>query len=58
MFVEWNEEDEHSVVEGKIVNLMNNESGYIPGASVQCTLKEVTFSATILAAGEVYRIGQ
>lgn len=58
LFVEWDEEDEHSVVEGKIVNLMNNESGYVPGASVQCALKEGTFSAKILATGEVYRIGR
>lgn len=65
IFVEWKtdheEEKEHSIVDGKLADLVNISAGYVVGAEVQCHLREGTFSATILTAGvrgacEVYSI--
>ena len=56
VFVEWNGGDEHSVVEGKVVELMDAERGFIPGANVQCVLKEGKFAATIIASGKLCRL--
>lgn len=54
VFLEWNGEDEHSVVEGKVVELVDHGSGFIPGANVQCVLREGKFSATIITTGKSF----
>ena len=51
MFVKWEEEDGHSIVEGKVVELVNKLDEYAAGAKIQCNLKEGIFSATIIATG-------
>ena len=53
VFVEWNEEHDHSVVAGKVVELMDTEKGFIKGADVQCILPEGKFGATIIATGKL-----
>ena len=54
MFVEWNEEHEHSVVAGEVVKLMDTEKGFIKGANVQCILPEGKFGDTIIATGKLW----
>lgn len=51
--MKWSGEDGHSVVEGKTVELIDIESGFVGGASVQCFLKEGNFPATIIATGRL-----
>ena len=38
-------------MQGKLVNLVDKNGGFVPGAKVEVILKEGTFSATILIAG-------
>ena len=50
--MEWHTEDaEHSIVNAKVAELVDDSSGFVPGAKVQCKLMEGSFKATILAAG-------
>ena len=38
LFVEW--EGDHSVIEGKTVNLVDSATGFVHGAKVKCMLRE------------------
>ena len=51
--MEWDEEQKHSVVCGKLVDLDDEETAtdFVPGAKVKCRLSQGVFSATVLAAG-------
>ena len=54
VFVEWDggeDGGEHSVVQGKLVQLCSNTSGYVPGSKVKVNLVEGTYPATIIVAG-------
>ena len=53
LLVEWDGENEHSVIDSKIAQLLDTDRdrGYVPGSIVSCTLKEGVFQATILTAG-------
>ena len=51
IFLEWNGEEGHSVVEGKVVELKRDSPGFNSGAKVLCKLKEVFFAATVIATG-------
>ena len=53
VFVEWeeNEDGEHSVVQGKLVNLLDTMDGYNSGTRVEVNLKDGTYLATIIMAG-------
>ena len=51
VFVEWDGEEGHSVVEGKVVQLKESGASFIAGAKVICTLKQGLFGATIIATG-------
>ena len=45
MFVKWEteeEEEEHSVVQGKLVQLCDNKGGYDVGTKVKVLLKELS----------------
>ena len=51
LLVQWEEEDGHSVVNGKHVELREGSTAFIPDANVVCHLREGDFVATIFAAG-------
>ena len=53
VFVEWDEEGDHSVIEGKAVTLVDAGVGFVRGAKVECVLREGKYSATVLSAGWV-----
>ena len=47
--MEW-EEENHSVIDTKIADLLCPANGFVAGARVSCRLKEGTFPAQILFA--------
>ena len=51
--MEWDGDEKvaHSVIEGKVMNVVDREQGFIPGANVLCVLKEGTFPTTIITTG-------
>lgn len=54
VFVEWDggeDGGEHSVVQGKLVQLCSNASGYATGSKVNVNLVEGMYPATIIVAG-------
>ena len=51
LLVEWNEEDGHSVVEGKFAELTAKSDAFAIGANVICHLKDGDYGATILHSG-------
>lgn len=48
--MEWDNEDGHSVVDGKIATLSEG-SAFSPGAKVVCKLQEGEYVATIVCTG-------
>ena len=51
VFVEWENEGEHTVLQGKLVELCDKSSGYVAGTKVLARLTGRTYAATIIAAG-------
>ena len=53
LLVQWCDEDNdgHSVIEGKVANLLDAGSRFVPGAKVLCKLKEGDYTGTILTTG-------
>ena len=51
--MEWGDEEagDHSVIEGKLADLVNPNSTFVAGTKVQCRLPEGNYPATILVAG-------
>ena len=50
--MEWEEEEEHSIIDSKIAYLVS-DGGFVAGARVSCRLKQGTFPARVLTAGSL-----
>ena len=56
VFVEWESEGEHSVLQGKLVELCDKSSGYVAGTKIKAYFSGKRYVAMIITAGMCWSI--
>ena len=49
--MKWEDEDQHSIIAGKVAELCEGSDTFTPGAKVSCQLREGVYLATVITAG-------